>query len=361
MQPGGIDHVVDMAVSVEPGVPTSRMPNEPESPMPADMETRSPERLLTSGARPLLLVGSEGTLGREIARKCAERNLRLVALSRRALDITDARYVAEVLDDIRPWAVINAAGFVRVDDAERERETCRWVNTIGPAVLADRCLTRRTKLVTFSSDLVFDGSKTSPYVESDAPAPLNTYGRSKSEAERLVCDLLPSALVVRTSAFFGDHDEHNFLTRTLAALSNGKRVRVANDLVITATYLPQLVDATLDLVSDDVSGIWHLANEGEVTWAELAVLAAALGNVSTARLVAVPHAELGHLALRPRRSSLASERGRLMPSLASAVERWVRGRPWQKLERRGTRPASDEDVVSLSADDAIAVAPNVKA
>ena len=111
--------------------------------------------------------------------------------------------------------------------------------------------------MTFSSDLVFDGAQSSPYVENDAVSPLNVYGRSKARSEALVLDRYPDALVVRTSAFFSPWDEHNFVTSALRALRAGQSFPAAQDMTVSPTYVPDLVDACLDLLIDRESG--HLA------------------------------------------------------------------------------------------------------
>src|SRR5919198_771996 len=115
--------------------------------------------------RPLLITGATGTLGRAVARLCELRGLPYVLLTRAELDIADRASVRSALEGIRPWAVVNAAGYVRVDDAEHEPRRCRRENADGPAVLACECARRAVPLVTFSSDLVFDGEKRAPYVE----------------------------------------------------------------------------------------------------------------------------------------------------------------------------------------------------
>jgi dTDP-4-dehydrorhamnose reductase len=150
------------------------------------------------------------------------------------MDIANPASVDTVLTELKPWAIVNAAGYVRVDDAELEPDACRRDNADGPAVLAERCARHGVQLLTFSSDLVFDGVSTSPYVESDAVAPLNVYGRSKGEAEVRVLQALPSALVIRTSAFFGPWDEYNFITVALRTLSAGKPFVAIEDAVISA-------------------------------------------------------------------------------------------------------------------------------
>src|SRR5678815_5167077 len=105
-----------------------------------------------------------------------------------------------IRDRYEPWALVNTAGYVLVDEAEANASLCQRENDTGPVCLAKACASRGLPLVTFSSDLVFDGEKSEPYVESDAPSPLNVYGTSKADAEERVLEELPGALVIRTSA-----------------------------------------------------------------------------------------------------------------------------------------------------------------
>lgn len=164
-------------------------------------------------AQPILITGATGTLGRAFARVCTSRNLRYRLVSRQELDIADPASVERVIAEIRPWAIINACGYVRVDQAEQDAERCFRENTLGASVLAIACVRHGIQLMTFSTDLVFDGRQQAPYIETDRVAPLSVYGKSKVEAECRVLDTHPDALVVRTSAFFGPWDSTNFLTR----------------------------------------------------------------------------------------------------------------------------------------------------
>jgi dTDP-4-dehydrorhamnose reductase len=286
--------------------------------------TRTSLQERSGETRPLVITGARGTLGRAFARQCELRGLPYRLLTRQQMDIADPASVERALAEIQPWAVVNAAGYVRVDDAEREPDACFRENTTGPAVLAAECARRGIQLVTFSSDLVFDGSRDTPYVESDPVAPLNVYGRSKAEAEARVLDCLPSALVVRTSAFFGPWDEYNFITAALRALAAGRPFPAAEDGVVSPTYVPDLVHAALDLLIDGEKGMWHLANPGEITWAALARRAAELSGFDPSGIEARPTRELGFVAPRPAYSVLASERGTLLPSLEEALVRYVR-------------------------------------
>jgi dTDP-4-dehydrorhamnose reductase len=239
------------------------------------------------------------------------------------MDVADEKAVSTTLDELRPWALVNAAGYVRVDDAETEAASCFRENALGPHVLARACEARDLTLVTFSSDLVFDGRRRVPYPESAPPRPLNAYGRSKAAAERLVLAASPRALVVRTSAFFGPWDERNFVAAALRAVRAGETFAAADDVSVSPTYLPDLVDATLDLLVDGESGIWHLANEGAATWAELARSAAEAAGLDAALVEGRPLTDLRLPAPRPRYSVLGSERGTILPPLEDALHRFV--------------------------------------
>jgi dTDP-4-dehydrorhamnose reductase len=278
----------------------------------------------TKRTRPLLITGATGTLGRAFARLCSARGLKHRLLARHEMDIADTAAVRAALARHRPWAVINAAGYVRVDDAETDASRCMRENAEGPAVLAAECAASGARLLTLSSDLVFDGTQTTPYVESDAVAPLNVYGASKAQAERAVLENMPSALMVRTSAFFGPWDEYNFVTTALRAVSEGEPFAAADDLWVSPTYVPDLVNACLDLLIDGERGIWHLANAGAVTWAELARLATMAAGIGGDEIKACPAATFRFAAERPRYSVLSSSRGALMPSLEDALLRYCR-------------------------------------
>lgn len=240
--------------------------------------------------------------------------------------------MSAALDRYEPWLVVNTAGYVRVDDAEQDVERCLRENATGPATLARACARHEIPLISFSSDLVFDGRKQAPYDEHDTPAPLGVYGRSKLEAEERVLDAHPGALVVRTSAFFGPWDEHNFVTSTLRALAEGREVRAADDTVVSPTYVPDLVHTSLDLAIDGEHGLWHLANLGATTWADLARKAAQLGGHAPHRITPVPSSELGWRAPRPPFSALGSARGLLLPLLDDALLRYHEARTLEQQQ-----------------------------
>jgi dTDP-4-dehydrorhamnose reductase len=275
-------------------------------------------------ARPILIVGATGTLGRAFHRLCAVRGLPSRLVGRPDIDITDAAGVDAMIRQVDPWAVINAAGHVRVDDAEREHEACRGANVIGAINLAAACRHHGVRLVTFSSDLVFDGAQERAYTEDDEPRPLNVYGATKAEAEQRVAALLPEALIVRTAAFFGPWDAANFVAELFRTLDAGGIFRAAADTTVSPTYVPDLVHASLDLLIDGEQGLWHIANHGAVSWYAFAQEAAARSGRDSRRVTGVNGAETWGPAPRPRFSALTSRRGRLLGPLNDALETYLR-------------------------------------
>ncbi|HYD29484.1 MAG TPA: sugar nucleotide-binding protein, partial [Azospirillaceae bacterium] len=294
-------------------------------PVSCGLAPASPPRA-AKAPRPLLITGANGTLGRAFARLCDQRGLPFHLLTRVQFDIADPRSVADGLARYRPWAVINAAGFVRVDEAERMPAPCRRDNSRGPAVLAHACGRAEVALLSFSSDLVFDGAKREPYLERDTVAPLSIYGLTKAEAEAAILEAMPHALIVRTSAFFGPWDEHNFIAQALQALEARRSLRAAADVTVSPTYVPDLVHACLDLLIDGESGLWHLASMGAVSWADLAREAATRAGLNAKLVEAVPSSALGWTARRPVYSVLGSGRGALMPGLDDALGRYFAAR-----------------------------------
>jgi dTDP-4-dehydrorhamnose reductase len=276
--------------------------------------------------RPVLIAGATGTLGQAFVHACQARGISCVALSRGDMDIASPEAVRAAMARWRPWALVNAAGFVRVDEAERDPTACRRANALGPAVLAAVCRKAGIQLVTFSSDLVFDGAASRPYVESDPVHPLNVYGRTKVEAERRVLALAPSALVIRTSAFFGPADRANFVSIALDALASGGTFRATSDATVSPTYVPDLVDRTLDLLLDGAAGMWHLANSGALSWLEFAQMAAVAARMSPDAIHGCKAQDLQWPATRPSYSVLGTERGMLLPPLEDSLLRFMHAR-----------------------------------
>lgn len=272
--------------------------------------------------RPLLIIGKNGSLGIAFKNICEHRGICYAALSRKDIDITDSECISRVFEDYQPWCVVNATGYVAVDDAEQYIHSCFRVNAVAPGLLAKACRKAGILFMTFSSDMVFSGDKLSPYKETDAIGPLNMIGKSKAEGEAAVIAANPSALIIRTSSFFGPWDRGNFAYKVLHTLNERPCCHAVTDVMISATYLPDLVNASLDLVIDGASGIWHLSNDGPVSWAGFAQEIAGKMGHSKSKIIGSSAKEMGWIAKRPSYSVLESDRGVKMPFLLDAIDRY---------------------------------------
>jgi dTDP-4-dehydrorhamnose reductase len=277
-------------------------------------------------SQPLLIIGKNGTLGRAFGKICGYRFINYKLLSRQDVDISNECQIEDVIKKYNPWAIINAAGFVRVDDAETEIEKCFNDNSRASYLLACACKKYKISYLTFSSDLVFDGTKQDPYLEGDKINPLNIYGRSKASAETEVLNVNPNSLLIRTSSFFGPWDEHNFVSNVINTLSANKSFVAAHDIYISPTYIPDLINTSLDLLIDNEKGIWHITNNGEITWAKLAKKVSAQAGLDTDLIEEQPMHLLNWKAPRPKYSVLKSRKGIILPSIDNALTRYFEER-----------------------------------
>jgi len=273
-------------------------------------------------ARPILIAGASGALGQALARACEHRGLPFVLTDRRELAIDDISAIEIALQRFDPWAVVNAAGFGRIDAAEAAPQACLDANAVAVEHLVEACDARGVRLVGFSSDLVFDGRSYRPYVETDAPNPLNVFGRSKALAEQAMA-VGADTLTIRTGALFSPEDEFDVAHKVVQALSRRQVFAAAGDLTVSPTSVYDLVEHTLNLLIDGERGIWHLANVGEITWADFARTLAVALHLDERLVQSVPASAFGWAAQRPAYCALGSARGVLMPTLDSAIAHYA--------------------------------------
>ena len=249
------------------------------------------------------------------------------------LDLRDARAVTAAVRGFVPDIVLHTAAYTDVDGAESDEETAFAVNALGTRNLVEACRGTYTQLVSFSTDYVFDGKKGAPYVESDEPAPLGAYGRSKLAQERETLAWVRGT-VVRTAWLFSP-DGRNFVKTILAAAreraaarpDDPEPLRVVDDQVGSPTFAGHLAEGVLAGLREERlgPGICHLAGGGYCSWCELAREVVAVAGLDVP-VLPITTAELGRPAPRPPFSALASERN--APALP----------PWQD----GVRAAVDE-------------------
>jgi len=250
----------------------------------------------------ILVTGVAGQLGTAFRTKL-EGSARF--LNRSQLDLEVPGEARDAIRALRPSVVINCAAYTAVDRAEGDEPLATVINGAAVGEMAAASSEVGARFVTYSTDYVFDGTKSNPYVESDPTAPINAYGRSKLVGERLALDENPESLVIRTSwVMSGTH--RNFASVMLALIAKGN-VDVVDDQRGHPTLVSDLVTATLDSIDAGATGVLHLANGGVTTWYELARTIASIAGLDPGRVSPVPSAEYPTAAARPRNSVLDSE------------------------------------------------------
>lgn len=219
----------------------------------------------------VLITGSGGQLGREL-RRTAPPGIELICPDRLQCDITDRDGVLALMRAGRPELVINGAAFTEVDRAEAEPEPARKVNAVGAANLADAASKVGARLFHISTDYVFDGKKSAPYLPDDAAAPLGVYGATKLEGERLVGEISGgSALIVR-SAWLYAAQGHNFVNTMLRLMGERASLSVVADQIGTPTWARTLAEALWAAAAmPRLRGIYHWTDAGVASWYDLAV------------------------------------------------------------------------------------------
>ena len=215
------------------------------------------------GAVKTLIIGSNGMLGSDLCKVFPEA----ITLTHKDLDITNKVQVLEFIQKISPDIVINAAAYTNVDGCEDNPEIAFRVNGYGPGNLAEACNKIGAKLVHFSTDYVFDGSK-DQYKESDIPSPINVYGQSKLLGEQEIMKNLKDYRIIRISWLFGKHGK-NFVEAILKLSHEIDEVKVVNDQFGRPTYTLDLAHRIKE-VTELEAGIYHLTNDGICSWYEFA-------------------------------------------------------------------------------------------
>lgn len=274
--------------------------------------------------QPLLILGEWGKLGSAFSQICGERHIHHFLINSADLDITNGEAIEQIIKELNPWAIIDAAVYEGIDEAEMHAEDCFTFNCHAPSLLAQVCHEYSVKILSFSTDQVFDGAKREPYKESDSVNPLNVYGSSKVQAELNIMKHNPHALIVRISSLFSPWTQDDFVSTTLAMLKEGQKVTIPSDAIISPVYVPDLVHTCLNLILDNEEGIFHVASDGgRLSWVEFAQLVADLSGCNTSLIEAVPLKAMRRKAKRPHYSVLQSEKGIRLPTLESAIAHYL--------------------------------------
>jgi dTDP-4-dehydrorhamnose reductase len=256
----------------------------------------------------LLVTGGAGMLGQAVATAATRLGHDVIALSRAELDVTDADHVRRVIAAAEPRAVVNCAAWTDVDAAETAEDAATAVNGTGAGNVARAAAETGARVVHISTDYVFDGTKTAPWVESDPVRPIGAYGRSKLAGEHEVAAADGEHAIVRSAWLFGAGGR-NFVDTMLALGSERDEVSVVTDQVGSPTWTGHLADAVVELAErrGDV-GIFHAAGAGACSWYELAVEVFDRAGVRC-RVLPTTAERFARAAQRPAYSVLGSERG----------------------------------------------------
>jgi dTDP-4-dehydrorhamnose reductase len=276
-------------------------------------------------ARPILITGAGGMLGRDLTEAAGAGGLEAVPLARSELDISDAEAVDRIIGDAQPDVVINCAAWTDVDGAEAAPADALAVNGPGAGNVARAAAAAGAWTIHISSDYVFDGAQGRPYVESDRPQPLSAYGRSKLAGELEVARNAPDRhTVVRSSWLFGVHGRC-FPATILGLCAQREELAVVDDQVGCPTFTGHLARALVELARRGAPvGLLHVAGTGSCSWFDLASCLIGLAGLEC-RLVRARTQDLAQPAPRPAYSVLSSERhaGPRLPHWQQGVEEFM--------------------------------------
>jgi len=226
----------------------------------------------------ILLFGKNGQVGWELNRSLQPLG-EIVALGRDDADFSNLEGLRCIISNIKPDVVVNAVAYTAVDKAESEEDLATIINGIAPGVLAEEASKINALLVHYSTDYIFDGTNNHPYLESDAPNPINAYGRSKLAGERAIQSSGCDFIILRTSWVYASRGS-NFLQTIIRLAKEKNELKIIDDQVGTPTWARYIADSTScmiskilnDRVSDniEINEIFHLSNKGQCSWYQFA-------------------------------------------------------------------------------------------
>lgn len=217
----------------------------------------------------ILLTGVNGQVGHALRTQLAD--YQVTALSRDQLDLSNADQIRQVIQQVKPQLIINPAAYTAVDKAESEVELAHAINATAPQIMAEEAAKLGAQLIHFSTDYVYDGTKTAAYVETDTVNPVSVYGKTKLAGEDAIRAVGLPHLILRTSWVYGAYGK-NFLKTILRLAAEREELRIVADQVGAPTNSTNIAEAVASLVkvldAQDISftGTYHLVNTGEVSW-----------------------------------------------------------------------------------------------
>ena len=284
----------------------------------------------------ILLTGSEGQLGRELQRILSSVG-EIIGVNRQRMDLRDPNKIRQVISEIKPDTIVNAAAYTAVDRAETESELAYAINAIAPTIMAEEAQKLGSFLLHISTDYVFDGTKSTPYTEQDIPNPLSVYGKSKLAGEEGIQQIGGQSIILRTAWVYGSFGKSNFLKTMLRLAQEREEIRVVCDQIGSPTWARDIAEAITQLLSKQEStglaGVYHFTNSGVATWYDFAIAifekARELGfDGKVKRVIPITTAEYPTPAQRPAYSVLSTQK--ITAALGNYPPYW-RDSLWQML------------------------------
>ena len=274
----------------------------------------------------VLVTGYAGQLGYEVVRLLESRGIPCKGVDQADFNLTDAAAVLDYVQHYAPDVIVHCAAYTNVDKAETEPEICAAVNGMGTLYMVRAALSVGAKLVYISTDYVFPGTGDQPFGIDDPYGPKNVYGVSKVQGEDAVRSLMTRYYILRTSWVFGKNGK-NFVRTMLRLGAEKKELRVVSDQIGSPTYAKDLARVICDMIPTDKYGIYHVRNEGYVSWADFAKMIMEKSGLSC-RIIPVPSSEYVTLARRPLNSRLSGKKLQAagfapMPTVADALDRYL--------------------------------------
>jgi dTDP-4-dehydrorhamnose reductase len=251
------------------------------------------------------VFGANGQLGTRLCRLLGEQAL---PVTRAECDIANHEALALFLHRTQPQAIINAAAYTNVEQAEEEEALAYRINAEAPRIMAYYAAQSGIRMLHFSTDYVFDGAKPAPYLESDATAPLNAYGRTKEAGESLVLGANAEAMIFRVSWLY-DVQGRNFLRSMMQRMREQETLRVVIDQIGAPGFVGDIAAVAIAALLQPLpGGIWHLTHQGETSWHGFAVAIAEEMHrrevLPLREITAIASHEFPTRAVRPKNSRL---------------------------------------------------------
>jgi len=220
----------------------------------------------------ILVTGAKGMLGQDLCPILEDADFvdELIETDVDNLDITNELQVKKIFQKEKPDIVIHCAAYTNVDKAEEEQELAKKINVKGTENIASACKNINATMVLISTDYVFDGNKKTKYLPEDTPNPINVYGQTKFEAEKVVQKICDKYYIVRTSWLYGHHGK-NFVETMINLAQNNQQIKVVNNQIGCPTWTVELSQALCDLLEEQPDyGTYHICGSGETSWYDFA-------------------------------------------------------------------------------------------